>query len=196
MIRTLLAATALLAASHASADPKTEVFAAWDAMVAAKSYRADMETTAAGQTFKQTIEVIIPDHFRMYGGPGGEMILTPEGAWMKFPGQDAWMDAPPGTTEMARQFMSPEFIEQAKAGIRSVESLGTESVGDREARVYQVEQVMTVMGIESKTSSRLYVDTASGRPVRQEIESEAMGQRSSTRQEIRYVADLEIVAPK
>jgi outer membrane lipoprotein-sorting protein len=196
MIRTLLAATALLAASHTSADPKTEVFAAWDAMVAAKSYRAEMETTAAGQTFKQTIEVIIPDHFRMYGGPGGEMILTPEGAWMKFPGQDAWMDAPPGTTEMARQFMSPEFIEQAKAGIRSVESLGTESVGDRETRVYQVEQVMTVMGIESKTSSRLYVDTASGRPVRQEIESEAMGQRSSTRQEIRYVADLEIVAPK
>lgn len=196
MIRTLLAATALLAASHASADPKTEVFAAWDAMVAAKSYRAEMETTAAGQTFKQTIEVIIPDHFRMYGGPGGEMILTPEGAWMKFPGQDAWMDAPPGTTEMARQFMSPEFIEQAKAGIRSVESLGTESVGDRETRVYQVEQVMTMMGIESKTSSRLYVDTASGRPVRQEIESEAMGQRSSTRQEIRYVADLEIVAPK
>jgi hypothetical protein len=196
MIRTLFAATALVAASLASADPKAEVFAAWDAMVAAKSYRAELETTAAGQTFKETIEVIIPDHFRMYGGPSGEMILTPEGAWIKFPGQDAWMPAPPGTTQIARQFMSPEFIEQAKAGVRSVKALGTERVGDTEARVYQVEQVMTVMGIESKTSSRLYVDIASGRPIRQEIESEAMGQRSSTRQEIRYVADLQIVAPK
>ena len=196
MIRTLLAATALLAASHATADPTAEVHAAWDAMVAAKSYRAKVETQAAGQTFQQTIEVIIPDRFRMSGGPGGDMVLTPEGAWMKFPGQDAWMEAPAGTTQLARQFMSPEFIEQAKAGITAVESLGSEEISGRQARVYRVDQVMTTMGVQSKTSTRLYVDADSGRPVRQEIDGEAMGQKTRTVQDISYVEGLEIVAPK
>lgn len=196
MIRTLLAATALLAASLVHADPKAEVRAALDAMVAAKSYRAEMQTTAAGQTFKQTIEVIFPDHFRMKGAPSGDMIVTPNGAWIKLPGQSHWIDALPGTAQIARQFMSPEFFDQAKASIRSVEALGQQEFNGTEVRVYKVEQVMTVMGVESKATSRMYVEVASGRPIHQEIESEAMGRRSVTRQDIQYVPDLEIVAPK
>ena len=111
----ILAAVLLIASAAAHAEPKDEVFAAWDAMIAAKSYRATIETSASNQTFKQTVEIIIPDRMRMTGGPGGDFLITPEGAWLRLPGQE-WTDAPPGTSAMSKQFMSPEFVEQAKAG--------------------------------------------------------------------------------
>ena len=191
----ILAAVLLIASAAAHAEPKDEVFAAWDAMIAAKSYRATIETSANNQTFEQTVEMIIPDRMRMTGGPGGDFLITPEGAWLRLPGQ-GWTEAPPGTSAMSKQFMSPEFVEQAKAGVKSVAALGLESVRGKPAKTYQVEQVMTVMGIESETSTKLFVDVTSGRPVRQEVEGKAMGRTSRTVQDIEYVADLEIKAPK
>lgn len=193
--RTLGALLLLATATVAHADPKAEVFAAWDAMIAAKSYRATIETTANDQVFKQTVEMIIPERMRMTGGPGGDFVITPEGAWIKIPGQE-WADAPPGTAAMSKQFMSPEFVEKAKTSVQSVAALGTESVGGRDAKAYQIEQVMTMMGIESQSSTKLYVDVKTGRPIRQEVDATAMGRSSRTVQDIEYVADLEIVAPK
>ena len=193
--RTLGALLLLATASVAHADPKAEVFAAWDAMIAAKSYRATIETTANDQTFKQTVEMIIPERMRMTGGPGGDFVITPEGAWIKIPGQE-WTDAPPGTAAMSKQFMSPEFVEKAKTSVKSVKALGEESVGGQAAKAYQIEQVMTMMGIESESSTKLFVDVKTGRPIRQEVDATAMGRSSRTVQNIEYVADLQIVAPK
>jgi hypothetical protein len=184
-----------MAATTAHADPKAEVFAAWDAMIAAKSYRATVETTANNQVFTQTIEMIIPDQMRMTGGPGGDLVITTAGAWIKAPGQE-WTEAPPGTAAMSKQFMSEEFVAKAKAGVKSVEALGTEDVAGKPARTYRVEQTMTMMGIESQSSTKLYVDAESGRPIRQEVDATAMGRSSRTVQDIEYVADLKIVAPK
>jgi outer membrane lipoprotein-sorting protein len=197
MNKTRILAALLLAAvaGTAHADPKAEVFAAWDAMIAAKSYRATVETTANSMKFEQTIEIIIPDRMRMHGGPGGDLVITPEGAWIKIPGSD-WTEAPPATAALSKQYLSPEFIDKAKAAVKSVAALGTEDVAGKPARTYQVDQVMTTMGVESETSTKLFVDVASGRPVRQEIDARAMGTASRTVQEIEYVADLEIVAPK
>ena len=195
MTRTLGALLLLATAAVAHADPKAEVFAAWDAMIAAKSYRATIETTANDQVFKQTVEMIIPERMRMTGGPGGDFIITPEGAWIRIPGKE-WTDAPPGTAAMSKQFMSPEFVEKAKTSVKSVAALGNEPVGGRDTKVYQVEQVMTMMGIESASSTKLFVDTKTGRPIRQEVDATAMGRSSRTVQDIEYVADLEIVAPK
>ncbi len=194
MIRNLGALLLLATATAAHADPKAEVFAAWDAMIAAKSYRASIETTANDQVFKQTIEMIIPERMRMTGGPGGDFVITPEGAWIKIPGQ-GWTDAPPGTSAMSKQFMSPEFVVKAKAGVKSVKALGAESIGDRDVKTYQIEQVMTMMGIESRSTTKLFVDAKTGRPVRQEVESAAMGRSSRTVQDIEYVADLQINSP-
>ncbi len=193
--RTLAALLFAAVAGTAHADPKAEVFAAWDAMIAAKSYRASVQTTAGAVVVKQTIEMIIPDHMRVTGGPGGDLVITPEGAWLKAAGQE-WMAAPPGTAAMSKQYMSEEFVAQAKAGVRSVEALGTETVAGKPARAYQVEQVLTMMGIESQSSTKLYVDVDSGRPIRQEVDATAMGRSSRTVQDIEYVADLKIVAPK
>lgn len=191
----LLTAIALLATSSlAHADPKAEVFAAWDAMIAAKSYRAVVATEAGGQASKQTIEIVIPTHMRMTGGAGGDMVVTPEGAWIRIPGQD-WMAAPPGTTEVSRRFLSPAFVEEAKAGVKAVEALGEESLAGKAVKTYQVEQVMTVMGIETQSSTKLYVEVASGRPLRQEIAATAMGRSSRTVQDIEYVP-VEIAAPQ
>lgn len=193
-MRPLIALALLAACGLAHADPKAEVFAAWDAMIAAKSYRARIETSAGDQTFRQSVEMVIPDRMRITGGPGGDLVITPEGAWIRIPGQD-WMEAPPGTAAVSKQYMSPEFVEQAKAGVKSVEALGDESVAGKPAKTYRIEQTMTMMGIEAQTSTKLYVDTASGRPVRQEVDAVSMGRNSRTVQDIEYVSGLEIAAP-
>ena len=195
MTRNLAALLLAAVAGAAHADPKTEVFAAWDAMIAAKSYRASVEVTAGDVVVKQTIEMIIPDYMRVTGGPGGDLVITPAGAWLKAPGQE-WMAAPPGTAAMSKQYMSEEFVAQAKAGVKSVEALGTETVAGKPARTYRVEQLMTMMGVESQTSTKLFVDAENGRPIRQEIDATTMGRSSRTLQDIEYVADLKITAPK
>ena len=92
--------------------------------------------------------------------------------------------------------MSPEFVEKAQTSVKSVTALGNESVGGHEAKAYQIEQVMTMMGGESQSSTKLFVDAQTGRPIRQEVDATAMGRSSRTVQDIEYVADLEIVAPK
>ncbi len=191
----ILAVLALLVSSAAMAAPKDEVFAAWEAMFAAKSYRARIETTVNGQVFQQVVEVVLPGRMRMTGGPAGDMVVTPEGAWMKPPGED-WIQAPAATSALGKQFLSRDFIEQAKAGVRSVEALGTEDLEGKPTRTYQVEQTMTIVGVESSSTTKLFVDVASGRPVRQEIESTAMGRSSRTVQTLEYLADLKIDAPK
>ena len=193
--RSLATFLLLTAATAAHADPKAEVFAAWDAMIAAKSYRATIETTANDQVFKQTVEIVIPDRMRMTGGVGGDLVITPDGAWIKIPGQD-WADAPPGTSALSKQYLSPDFIQKAKDGVTSVEALGSETIAGKATKTYQVEQVMTVMGIESESSTKLYVDAASGRPIRQEVDAKAMGRSSRTVQDIEYVPGLKIAAPK
>ena len=80
--------------------------------------------------------------------------------------------------------------------MQSVEDLGTEDLDGKRVRIYQLEQTMTIVGVESSSSTRLYVDVASGRPVRQEIESRAMGRSSRTVQTLEYLADLKIDAPE
>ena len=52
-----------------------------------------------------------------------------------------------------------------------------------------------MMGIESHSTTKLFVDVKTGRPVRQEVESAAMGRSSRTVQDIEYVADLQINSP-
>lgn len=190
-----LAVVTLLASSTALAAPKDEVFAAWEAMFAAKSYRARIETTVNDQVFQQVVDVVLPGRMRMSGGPAGDMVVTPEGAWMKPPGE-GWTQAPAATSALGKQFLSRDFIEQAKAGVQSVEDLGTEDLDGKRVRIYQLEQTMTIVGVESSSSTRLYVDVASGRPVRQEIESRAMGRSSRTVQTLEYLADLKIDAPE
>lgn len=187
---------ALLLSGTASAAAKDEVFAAWDAMFDAGAYRATIETTVNNQVFQQTIDVVLPGRMRMMGGPGGDMVVTPDGAWMKLPGEDHWIKAPASTASVGQQFLSRDFINQAKAGVQSVESLGVDQINGQSVRIYRVQQTMSIVGNEVSSNTRLFVDTASGRPLRQEIESTAMGRNSRTVQTLQYLPDLKIVAPQ
>lgn len=180
--------------SVALADAKTEVFAAWDAMFAASSYRANIHASSGDQHYEQTIEIQLPDRIHMRGGPGGDVIVTPEGAWMKPPGGN-WSVAPESTAALSKQFMSQEFVAQTKASVTAVEALGSESLRGQPVRVYRIEQTQTILGIKSTSTIKLYVDIGSGRPIRQEIDANAMGRDSRTVQDIEYVDTLQIKPP-
>ncbi len=190
----LLAAAGIFWTGQAFADAKADVIAAWDAMVKARSYSTNVVTTAGDQVITQTVDVIFPDSTRIVGGPLGDVVVTPEGAWQKAPGKE-WAVAPDYIGTMTRQFMGKAFLDQAKAGVTEAKALPDSTLGGRAVKVYQVEQTITVMGIQSESSTRLYVDASSGRPVRQEIDSVAMGKSSKVVQDISYVPDLKIESP-
>lgn len=181
-------------AGQAYADARAEVYAAWDAMYAAGTYRTQIEATAMGQSYRQTIDIVLPDRVRASGGPGGDVVVTPEGAWMRLPGEE-WTEAPQSTRELSKLFLSADYLRQTKEGVRSVTALPAETLKGRRMRVYRIEQTMKVLAVESVSRIKLYVDPASGRPVRQIIDAQAAGQTSHTAQDIEYVSKLDIVPP-
>lgn len=196
MSRLLVAfASLLLLSMPAFADPREEVFAAWERMVEAGSYRSTLVTESAGLRYEQVIEIVLPDRLSMRGGPAGEVVVTPEGAWMRPPEQAEWSEAPVSLRAMTQSLMGAEFIEQAKAGVQEVESLGAGEVDGQPTRRYRVRMTTTHFGVESKSVTLLDVDQASGRPLRQEIEAEAMGHLSRTVQGIEYLPELRIEPP-
>jgi len=190
----LVAAFGLTWSQTALADAKAAVFAAWDAMVEARTYSTQVVTTAGDQVISQKVDVIFPDATRITGGPLGDVVVTLNGAWQKAPGQE-WAVAPDYIGTMTRQFMGKAFLDQAKAGVTAAEALPDSTLGGRAVKVFKVEQSLTVMGIQSQSSTRLYVDASNGRPLRQEIDSTAMGKSSKVVQDIIYVPDLKIDPP-
>lgn len=184
----------MLGAGAAWADARAEVYAAWDAMVAAGKYRTRIDATAMGQRYQQTIEIALPDRVRVEGGPGGDLVITPDGGWMRLPGA-GWTEAPQSTRELSKLFLSADYLRQSKDGVRSVSALPAERLGGRPVRVYRIEQTMTVLKVQSSNTITLYVDAVSGRPLRQIIEAEAAGQHSHTVQDIEYPDTLDIVPP-
>ncbi len=186
---------ALASAGNAHADAKEDVFKAWDAMLAAKSYSTRIATTMDGNTTTQVFDVIVPDHARSTGGPMGDLVLTPKGAWLKAPGQASWAPAPEFMVTLTRQLMSPEFIAKAKAGVTEAKSLGLEDLRGSQVQAYEIQQTLNLMGIQSQNTTRLLVDPKSGRPLRQEIDATAMGKASHVVHDITYVPDLKIDAP-
>lgn len=193
MLRIAAALAAGLMSLSAHADPRAEVLAAYEKMLNGPPYQSDMTVVAGGRTSKTTVIIDLPDRFHIKN-EGGEFILTPEGNWMKPAGSAQWMQPPMDLSAMKQPF-SPELVEKGMAAIANVEALGTERVGSADTKVYRYTQDLEVMGVRSESTSTVYVDQATGLPVRFASKGKAMGVESDTTQDLRYDEGLAVKAP-
>lgn len=181
-----------LASPALRADARTELLASYDKMLEARAYRFTQKIESGKQSFTQEGAVILPDRFHVKS-PHGEFIATPEAVWMNAGGQ--WTRMPIGTEALRKQF-SADAIADLKQSIYEVEDLGEREIEGRATRAYRYRSEGQAMGIKAKSEGVTYVELASGLPIRTEIDSEAMGRKTRSVQDLTWSDDVVIDAPR
>lgn len=178
------------AAGQARADARTDLLDAYQKMLDSR-FASEMVSTDKGKESKieARYDTIRRVHMKT---PQMEVILLPEGTWMK--AGDEWTTPPFDLGGMLKSMM-PMTLEQARSGISNVKDEGTVSVGGQSLRAISYDQSMSVMGIAVKSRNKVYLNAA-GQIVRSEGEGEAMGHKSAHVQTVRYDDSIRVTAPK
>lgn len=193
-----LAALALLPlalAGPALGGPKEDIMAAHQKLVERGKFRMTSVTEGGGTTARTEAMVEWPDRYHMKtdaGGQKSEMIILPAGTWMKQGG--SWMKFPMDMSAMIKS-MTPDAMKQAYDGMSNLREIGASEINGRDATGYAYDSKVTMMGITSTSSVKLWIDDDSGLPLRQEIDGEAMGTKSTTVQDYDYETAVSVRAP-
>ena len=189
----LTACLALLATTPAHADPKADLLATAEAMGKVGKFKSSSTITGDdGKVFKTSAQVIWPDRFHIVTDQM-EAIILPGKSYMKQPGQ-AWQVLPVDLSQMVAGFRA-ENMKQSMASTSNVKDLGTSEVNGHAVHGYEYDSSATVMGQTSKAHSKMWLDVATGLPVRQEVDGEAMGHKSHTVQDYDFTTPVKIEAP-
>ena len=194
---------------HASAtsDARGDLTKAMRSMLAAKSYRARVEsTTSNGTTSVTTIEFVAPDHFHMTREsttPGHPTIKTEtigvgDETWMKM-GDAPWQRFPANLSDTIKQFRNPEIIDQIAKSVK-VEVVGTDVVEGTKTTIFQY----TLGATDNKdfnANAKTWVGVGDELPRKTESESDLNlgGKQIHTKSTITYYdygADIKIDKPQ
>lgn len=193
------AAVALLAlavAPPALAGPKEDIMASHQKLVERGKFRMTSVTQGGGDTTRTEAMVEWPDRYHMKvdaAGQKNEMIIMPGGTWMKQGGQ--WMKFPMDMGAMIKS-MTPEAMKKGYEGMSNVREIGSAEVEGRDATGYAYDSKVTMMGITSTSSVKIWIDDDTGLPLKQEIDGEAMGTKSTTVQVYDYDTPVSVRAPE
>ena len=125
-------------------DARASLTSAIKSMLAAKSYRARVESTTSTGTISTTaIEFVAPDHFhltRESNTPGHaaiktETIVVGDESWMKM-GDAPWQRFPANLSEAIKQFRNPDVINEIVKSV-DVKIIGTDVLDGTQTTIYQ-----------------------------------------------------------
>lgn len=189
--RTMFAAAFLLLATAAQADPKADILAAHEAMIAKGKFRQANESSTGSEVSKSTSEVQWPDRFHVTT-QDMEMILVPGATYMKQGGQ--WSKLPMDMGAMVKQ-LTPDAMRQGYENMTNIKQLPDGEVDGQAASVYEYDTTATIMGIKAESHVVLSVDKATGLIARQVTDGKAMGVSSHTVSTYSYDDAISITAP-
>lgn len=165
--RTSTATTSLLCfgvffgfASGAHAGPREDVLEAWQRALDRGAYSMVMSTESRGREHRTEMDVRLPMSFHMRS-PESEMIMLPEGTWMKVNG--SWMKMPMNMSKAVEGY-SKDAIEEGKRGLGEVEVVGEGLVEGCEATTYRYTSRGKFMGMKGDSEAQLAVCKDSGLP--------------------------------
>jgi outer membrane lipoprotein-sorting protein len=159
-IALLMILPTLLLAGPVFADAREEVLASWDRMLEKGSYRMIMESESRGRTHRSELDVSLPGSFHMRS-PESEMILLPQGTWMKVNG--SWMQFPMNMSKAIEGYTA-EAVEDGKSGLASVEKTGEGMVEGCMATTYRYTSSGKFMGIKNDSTAEMAVCQDTGLP--------------------------------
>lgn len=179
------------AISAATAKPLDGILSAFQKTLAAKSFRAQLESTTEGRTSQVSYEFVAPDHFRMRNGPT-EMIVVGDAAFLKTLG--SWQKIATGMQEQVKAIHDPKLIEQIKQAT-DAKFLRADTLNGQPMLVYGYTST-NLLGIQGTTYSKTWVGMFDGLPYKSEFDG-TLG--SVTTQGVMvwsdYNADIKIEAP-
>ena len=161
------------------------------AMQAAKSFRSISATEEGGTKVTVQNDTIWPDRFHTRNG-AQEFIFIPGASYMKQGG--TWNQLPVDMSEMVRS-LSPDAMQQSLANLSNAKLIGEETIKGRTAIVVEYDTHARVMGIDTKSHVKAWIDAKTKLPIQQHSDGTALGRRSKAFTIYDFKTDLRIVAP-
>jgi outer membrane lipoprotein-sorting protein len=177
------------------ADPTEAVRQAARNQMANLPMRVTMEMAGAGSPSRTVVEYASPQRVRMRMD-GLEVLLVDGQAWRKE--GTAWVEDAMLTAAAAAvaEGLDADALEEMLATITDARRVGEETIDGEPTVLYTYGAERETMGVRAATTTRLWVRTADGLPVRQEVEAEAMGRRNRTLMTIEYDDTIRVEAPE
>jgi hypothetical protein len=192
----VFAAALALAPAPVLADAKAEIIASHAAMMTKGKFKVESDISSGSDKTRSSATVVWPDRYhivnQLAGGQVMEVIVLPGSTYMKQGGQ--WSRFPMDMSAMIKAF-SPDAMTQSQANMTEIEDLGSEAVDGRLARKFRYKTSATVMGIKSSSAVTTWIDDGTDLPIKQQVEGEAMGQKSTTMQTYTFDDALKVEAP-
>ncbi|HET9033485.1 MAG TPA: hypothetical protein VFN25_11330 [Dokdonella sp.] len=193
LVAVLLAMSCSLFSTPAAADGSASdaLFSAYQKMINS-SYSADsVSTDAKGKETRTKVEFETISRFRATTSETSIVVL-PEGTWMRS-GDGQWMKPPVDMSGMFKR-MIPSTIEDIRAGTSNIKDEGLQTIDGQSLRAISYDVNTKVMGVTVSSHNKVFIDDT-GRIVRSESDSTAMGHKSHTVQTIHYDDSIKISAP-
>lgn len=187
------------AAASLPGDPKAAVLQALRAQLTAGPYRTTTTITVDGDDQTAVATLIPPDRMHLImdlGGMKTEMIYIGDKVWSR-QGDAAWVESDNmGTPGGA--LLDEAMIADTEQTITAAALAGQEQVDGVAALLYTFTTDLsrsTVMPMEGVADTKLWVDAATGRIIRQESTTTAAGTTSTTVQVVEYDPAITIEPP-
>lgn len=192
-----------LAPSAARADAKDELFKAWQAFLAVKSFRAEIELLEPTRSSTR-LEFQAPDRYRVSIPNGPTTVIIGDTGYMQIGGQT--MRLPIATASLTSQYRDEAFLRKLQEGM-VVEDLGEDTLDGEPVRKFRYVQDAAPPSAmpgapaaargEGEATTVAWVSTRSRLILRLDVTS---GEgKQATRSEIRYSdfnsADIRIQPP-
>jgi hypothetical protein len=188
----LLMSSVLSTPASADGSARDVLFAAYQKMMNARYVADSVSTDAKGRQTRSKVEFDSINRFRATTDKTS-FIVTPEGTWMRN-GNSDWTKPPIDMSAMFKRLL-PATMEDIRSGTSNIKDEGTQSIDGVSVRAISYDVNTRIMGFSVSSHNRVFIDE-SGRVVRSESDSEAMGNKSHTVQTIRYDDSIRISAPE
>lgn len=187
----LLCLAALPALADDTAAVRKVLGESFAAMQAAKSFRSTSATEEGGNKATVHNDTIWPDRFHTRNG-AQEFVFVPGATYIKQGGK--WSQLPVDMSEMVKS-LSPDAMKQTLANLSNARLLGEEKIKGRTAIVVEYDTHARVMGIDTKSHVKSWIDAQTRLPLQQQSEGTAMGRRSKAFTIYDFASDISIEAP-
>jgi hypothetical protein len=188
----LLMCSVLSTPASADGSARDVLFAAYQKMMNARYAADSVSTDAKGRQTRSKVEFDSISRFRATTDQTS-FVVTPEGTWMRN-GDSDWIKPPVDMSAMFKRLL-PATMEDIRSGTSNIKDEGTQDIDGTSVRVISYDVNTKIMGFSVSSHNKVSIDE-SGRVVRSESDSEAMGNKSHTVQTIRYDDSIRISAPE
>jgi hypothetical protein len=188
----LLMCTVLSSPASADGSARDVLFAAYQKMMNARYAADSVSTDAKGRETRSKVEFDNISRFRATTDQTS-FVVTPEGTWMRN-GDSDWIKPPVDMSAMFKRLL-PATMDDIRSGTSNIQDEGTKNIDGASVRVISYDVNTKIMGFSVSSHNKVAIDE-SGRVVRSESDSEAMGNKSHTVQTIRYDDSIRISAPE